>query len=194
MLWVLICTVRLIVSFCLVIYAFLRQSTTYIWLNVKELFSRNRCDIWSLSNCNRTWSHSDLALKLTLNHLVKLAKWLSVLWVLISTVYFTVCSCHVMYAFQREFTLYVCMNVKKLLARNWRHIWSSSDCNGTRNHIHLVPKRALNHLTKLVKSLNCDVSTYLYGEFDCMFLSFHIRISDCIHTLYLSKFQGTLCS
>ena len=28
----------------------------------------------------------------------------------------TVCSCHVMYAFQSETTLYSCLNVKELLA------------------------------------------------------------------------------
>ena len=161
MLWVLICTVHLTVCSCLVIYAFLRQSTLCIWLNVKELFSWNRCDTWSLSNCNRTRSHSNLALELTLNHLAKLAKWLSVLWVLISTVYFTICSCHVMYAFQSKFTLYVCVNVKELLARKWGDIWRSSDCNGARNHNHLVPNRTLNHFTKLAKSLSCVVSTYL---------------------------------
>ena len=41
------------------------------------------------------------------------------LWVLICTLNLTVCSSyHVMYAFQSESTLYSCVNVKELLARN----------------------------------------------------------------------------
>ena len=31
--------------------------------------------------------------------------------------------------------------------------------------------------------LSCVVSTYLYGAFDCMFLSCHVRVSEWIHTL-----------
>ena len=34
----------------------------------------------------------------------------------------TVCYYHVMYAFQGEFTLYSCLNIKELLARNRREI------------------------------------------------------------------------
>ena len=34
----------------------------------------------------------------------------------------TVCSCHVTYAFQSEYTLYICLNVKELLARSRRKI------------------------------------------------------------------------
>ena len=36
----------------------------------------------------------------------------------------TVCSCHVTYAFQSESTLYSYLNVKELLARSRREIWS----------------------------------------------------------------------
>ena len=53
-----------------------------------------------------------------------------------------------------------------------------SGCNGTRTRNHLVHKRTLNHLAKLAKLLNCVVSTYLYGAFDCMFLSCHVRVSE----------------
>ena len=35
---------------------------------------------------------------------------------------YIVCSCHVTYAFQNESTLYICLNVKELLARNRREI------------------------------------------------------------------------
>ena len=62
----------------------------------------------------------------------------------------TVCFRHVTYAFQRESTLYSCLNVKELLARGRREIRSLSDCNQTRTQKHLVRKRTLNHLAKLV--------------------------------------------
>ena len=53
-----------------------------------------------------------------------------------SYVFLNVCSYHVTYAFRSESTLYSCLNVKELLARNRREIWSLSDCNGTRTHNH----------------------------------------------------------
>ena len=59
-----------------------------------------------------------------------------------------VCSGHVKYAFQRESTIYSCLNVRKLLARSRREIWSLSDCNWTWNQNHLVRKQTLNPLTK----------------------------------------------
>ena len=58
----------------------------------------------------------------------------------------TVCSYHVTYEFQRESTLYSCLNVTELLARSRCEIWSLSDCNWTRTHNHLVHKRTLNRL------------------------------------------------
>ena len=63
----------------------------------------------------------------------------------------TVCSCHVTYVFQRETTLYSCLNVKGLLARSRLEIWSLSDCNWTRTHNHLVRNQTLYHLAKLAK-------------------------------------------
>ena len=50
----------------------------------------------------------------------------------------TVCSCHVTYAFQSESTLYICLNVKELLARSRREIWRWSDCNWSWTQNHLV--------------------------------------------------------
>ena len=50
-------------------------------LNVKEILARSRPEIWSLSDCNWTRTHSHLVHKQTLNHLAKLVEWLSVsLW------------------------------------------------------------------------------------------------------------------
>ena len=62
--------------------------------------------------------------------------------------FLTVCSCHVTYAFQSEFTPYSCMNVKELLARSRREILRLSDCNWTQTQNHLVRKRTLNLRTK----------------------------------------------
>ena len=176
---------------CHVTYAFQSESTLYICMNVKELLARSRDEIWSLSDCNWTPTNNHLVHKRTLNHFARVAKWLSWLWVLICTVHLTICSCHVTYMFQREYTLYICLNIKELLARSRREIWSLSDCNWTRIHNHLVHKRTLNYLAKVAKWLNCVVSTYLYGAFDCMFLSCHVRVTEWIHTLYLHECQGT---
>ena len=51
---------------------------------------------------------------------------------------------------QSESTLYSCPNVKELLARTRREIWSLSDCNWTRTHSYLVRKRTLNHFAKMI--------------------------------------------
>ena len=54
-----------------------------------------------------------------------------------STILLTVCSYHVMYAFQSESTLY---SSHSIVARNRREIWSLSDCNGTRTHFSNIYK------------------------------------------------------
>ena len=77
----------------------------------------------------------------------------------------------------------VTLNIKELLAWNRRDIWSLRDCNGTRTHNHLVCKGTLNYLAKLATWLSCVASTDLYGAFNCMFLSCHVRVSEWIHTL-----------
>ena len=65
------------------------------WKNI----TRSKCD------CNWTRTQNHLVLKRTLNHLAKLAKWLSCVLSTFCTVHLTVCSCHVTYAFQSESTL-----------------------------------------------------------------------------------------
>ena len=62
----------------------------------------------------------------------------------ISTI-LTVCSHHAMYAFQSESTLYSCLNVKQLHARNRCVIWSLSGYNKTWVHNHLVRKQTLTY-------------------------------------------------
>ena len=68
----------------------------------------------------------------------------------LKTFFMTVCSCHVTYAFQSECTLYNCLNVKELLARSRREIWSLSDCSWNWTHNHLVHKRTLNRFVDSV--------------------------------------------
>ena len=83
-----------------VTYTFQSESTLYSCLNVKELLAQSRRNIWSLSECDETWTHNHLVPKWTLDHF-----WLNdwaVLWVLICRVRLTVCSYHVTYAFQSE--------------------------------------------------------------------------------------------
>ena len=116
------------------------------------------------------------------------------LWVLLCTVHLTVCSCHVMYAFHSESTIYICLNVKKLLAQNGRYIWSLSDYNWTRTRNQLVQKQIVSHLAKLAKWLSCVMGTYLYGSFSCMLFSCDARIWEWMHSLYFPNSQGTPCS
>ena len=62
-------------------------------------------------------------------------------------------SCNdVTHMFQSESTLYSCLTVKELLARNRCHAWSSSDGNWTHNQ--LIRKTLFIHSAKLVKWLN----------------------------------------
>ena len=48
---------------------FQSEWTLYSWLNVKEPLARNRGNIWSLSDWNRTRPYNHLVRKRTLNHL-----------------------------------------------------------------------------------------------------------------------------
>ena len=48
-----------------------------------------------------------------------------------------ICYHHATHAFQNESTLYSCLNVKELLARNRRYISSLRDSNGIQTHNHL---------------------------------------------------------
>ena len=90
----------------------------------------------------------------------------------------TLCSSHVRYAVQSESTLYNCLNVKQLLPGSRREIYRRSDCNSTRTKNQLVLKRKLRHFVELTKELGCVLSTYLYGGFDCIFLSCQVPGSE----------------
>ena len=87
----------------------------------------------------------------------------------------------------------VCLNVKELFAWSRRHNWSLSDSHKNRTHNHLVCKRTLKHLAKLVKWLSCVVSTYLCNAFDCTFLSRHVGVSMRKCLLALRQFCITTC-
>ena len=62
---------------CHVTYVFQSETTLNSCLNVKDLLTWNKCDIWSLSDCNGIRSHNHLVRKRTLNHLAKLTNWLN---------------------------------------------------------------------------------------------------------------------
>ena len=153
-----------------------------VTLNVKELLARTRHHIWGLTDSNEIRTHNQLVRKRTLNHLAKLAKWLSCIvgTYLYGAFECMLLSCHVRVS-EWIHTLY--LNVKEILAKSRSHIWDLNDCNkiGTRNH--LVPKWTFNHSAKLAKWLSCVVSAYLYGAFDCMLLSCNVRVSESIHNL-----------
>ena len=85
----------------------------------------------------------------------------------------------------------VCLNVKKLLSQNRRHIWSLSKSNGIRIHKDLVCKWTLNNLVKLANLLICVVSTYLNRAFDCMILLFNVEFQSGSTLYILCKCQGT---
>ena len=75
------------------------------------------------------------------------------------------------------------LNSKELLARSRGHIWSLNESNESRTQNHLVSKRTLNDLAKLVKWLSCFMCGDMYCEFNCMLLSCHVRVSEWIDTL-----------
>ena len=106
----------------------------------------------------------------------------------ICLVHLTVCYYHVTCAFQSEFKLCSCLNVKELPGQNKRDIWILSDSNRTGTHKHLVCKRTLKNLVKLSKWLTCVVSSYLYGAIDCMLLPCQLRISKWVHNLQLPEY------
>ena len=164
--------VHLAVSPCHVTYVFRSVSTLYTCLNVKEFLAQRRREIWPLGDCNWTGTLTNYFVN---EHSTIWSDWpndWTVFSVLICTVHLTICSSHVTYALQREFTLFSCLNVKELLARSRREIWSLSDCQWTQTQNLLVCKRTLNHFAKLAKTLASVLSTYLHCACDCLFFPF----------------------
>ena len=93
----------------------------------------------------------------------------------------TVCSYHVTYAFQSEFTLFNCLNVKQLLARSRLKISSLSDCNWgqTYSQMHGTNKHPQHSSVILQLCLNGRVFVYeLSGcgfQSSCSHLNFRFR-------------------
>ena len=155
--------------------------------------ARSRHKAWTLIGWNWIRAHIQLNHKWTLKYLVKLVKWLSCV---VKTCLYGAFDC--MFAsfhipFQRESTLFTCLNIKKLFAKRRRKISSLSDCNWTRSLYHLHHRQTPNDSPKLASWLSFFVSTYKHGVFDCMFLSCHVRASEWIHTLCLPEWQETPC-
>ena len=75
-----------------------------------------------------------------------------------------------------------CWKLYKMIPQNCRRKELGDEVTAT-GLKHRTHNRILNHLGKLTKWLSWVVSIYLYGTFDCMFLSCHIRVSEWIHTL-----------
>ena len=131
-----------------------------------------------LRNSNVIWTHNHLVRKWIINHLVKLAKWLSYA---VSSCLYGAFDCVIIMSytsFRVKLYSIVCLNVKE--PHVWRRpqIWSLIDSNLIR--FYSVCRGTLNHLAKLAKWLSCIVSTYLYGAFDCMSLSCHVQVSGWI--------------
>ena len=119
----------------------------------------------SISKFYRCWKYLH-------NHLAKLAKWLRYV---VRTYLYGKFDC-IFYHLTHVFTLYSCLNVKELLARNRCDIWSLGEYNGICTLNYLDGKQTLNDLAKLTKWMDCVVSTYLYGVLDCMFLRCHFTV------------------
>ena len=147
-------------------------------------------------DCNWTQSHDHLVHKRTLSHLAKLAyfkydtislnDW-AALWVLFCAVHLTVCSYHVTYMFQSEYTLYSCLNVKELLVRRpvwikgWVFVDELSGCGFESSSSHLNFKfRACFELGVPWHS----------GNFECGFTLKHVRdmIRTCSHFILIFRF------
>ena len=76
---------------------------------------------------------------------------------------------HVKYVFQSKSILFSCLNVKDLVARNRRDIWSLSDSNRIWTHNHRVCKWTLINLANLPVRLNSWV--FIYEQSGCRFES-----------------------
>ena len=136
--------------------------------------------IWSCWQHRDLNSHSQLVCKLTLNHLTKLAKWLS--WVVISEYLSVQCIwVYVIIMSRMHFRVNLHSIVAWMSRTPWLEqvrIWMLNESNGIRTHSYLVCKETLNYLAKLAKRMRYVVSTYLYGAFECMLLSCYVRGSE----------------
>ena len=134
-LWILIGTMHLTLCYHQVTYAVQSESIFYIFLNIKELLARNRCDIWRLSNCNWIRTHNHLAQKATLNQLAEPTKWLS--WVvstyLHGAFFCLLLSCHIRISewvhntYLRECQGTLCLKQTRYLKIKWLQLDSNHE-------------------------------------------------------------------
>ena len=104
-------------------------------LNFKELLVWNKDDVWKLISLNQFKIHNNFNCKRTLNHLEKLAKWVScVLRTYLHGLLFCLC------AFVMLHTCIGCsyLKVKKPLARSKGDIQNSNGYSEFQNNIHLI--------------------------------------------------------
>ena len=151
--WVLICTMRLTV--CSYQSCHVRASE---WIHTLWLLECQGTPCSKQArNLKFTWLQLDSNPPLILQTKIQpfsqtgymhFFKWLSCV---VSTYLYGAFDCIFLSCYVRVSTLYGCLNVKKILARSRREIWSLSDCNWTRTHNHLIRKGTLNHLVSLNK-------------------------------------------
>ena len=172
---------------CVLLYVIIISHTRFrvnphciVCLNDEEILAPSSCYISSLSSRNEIPTHNHLIRKRKLDHLPKLAKWLSCLLSFYMYGAFIIMS---RMSLRNNPLSIVCLNPKEPLPRSRRQIWSLNDSSKIRSHNYLVCKRTLNHVAKLAGWLSCFVSTYLYGAFDCVFLLCNVRDSEWIPTL-----------
>ena len=90
-----------------------RMNPNCTCMNVKELLTRNRRDIWSSSDCNGTPTYNHLGSKKHSNIWPNWPNYWTLLRVHICTIYLIACCYHLRYEFESESTLYICLNVKE---------------------------------------------------------------------------------
>ena len=177
-----------------VCYSFQSEPPPYSFLKIKERLDLNtRFLKFRLLQWDSQWQPFSLETKTPdfscIGQMVK-----AVLWLLFCTVHLTVCSYHVTHAFRSASTPFIFVNGREVLTRNRRHISTLCDSEGTPTYNSLVPKWTFNLLAKLAQCLSCVVNTYLYGAFDYILLSCHVRVPECIYTLCFHECQGSSCS
>ena len=95
----------------------------------------------------------------------------------------TVCSYHVTYAFQSEFTLFNCLNVKQLLARSRSEISRLSDCNWARTCSQMHGTNKYSQHSSVILQLWLNDRVFVYELSGCGFQSscshLNFRFRDC---------------
>ena len=120
-----------------------------VCMNVKEPLARSRRHIWSLKESSDCQTHNHFVRKRTINHLAKVAEWLSFVLStylhggLVCMLLHTSCMylSHTYWShtsFRVNSHSIVRLNVKEFLARNSRHIWSLNESNKIWIQNHLV--------------------------------------------------------